>query len=325
MDGLVDDLKDFLASEKLYHEAGIPHRRGVLLEGPPGTGKTSTICSIAGELGLEVFSLSLSAGFLDDMGLQTVVSSTPKGCILVIEDIDCAFAAASREDEDDEDDNFEMDHYISPQGVLKRRRKTAVTLSGLLNVIDGIGSDEGKIFFTTTNYVERLDSALLRPGRIDRRIRYHMATQIQAYHMFRRFFPEERLSKLKLLSPLDDLSIKGIAKEFSAAIPEDEFSTAELQGFLLGYKNDPTGAARDVASWIETERADKVQREEREKLRKDKNRQEARRRRERQYLDFPTTRSSAVFSSPPPPFPMYPTPDWSAIPSVPSIIETAPR
>ena len=80
------------------------------------------------------------------MGLQHAVSSAPKGSILVIEDIDCAFP--SREDEEEEEEDYYASKPFNTFGMIKPQ-KTAVTLSGLLNVIDGVGSDEGKIFFTT--------------------------------------------------------------------------------------------------------------------------------------------------------------------------------
>ena len=57
---VLNDAKDFLASKEWYAERGIPHRRGYLLYGAPGAGKTSLIHSIAGELNLDVYILSLS-------------------------------------------------------------------------------------------------------------------------------------------------------------------------------------------------------------------------------------------------------------------------
>jgi chaperone BCS1 len=87
---------------------------------------------------------------VDDTFLEEAVSSVPKGSILLIEDIDCAFSR-----EDDEDDDFHGSGYGYPvQGFIKpvrRTRRSAVTLSGLLNILDGVGSEEGKIFFATVS------------------------------------------------------------------------------------------------------------------------------------------------------------------------------
>ncbi|KAJ7223878.1 P-loop containing nucleoside triphosphate hydrolase protein [Mycena haematopus] len=180
LDDLIDDAKRFFASEAWYHRAGIPHRRGYLLYGPPGTGKSSTIHAIAGILNLEIHSFSLSSAFVDDAYLQRATATIPKRSIVLVEDIDCALP--SREDDDDSDGGSPVRH--------DQPRRSGVTLSGLLNMIDGIGSEEGKLFFATTNYVDRLDSALMRPGRIDRRIRYTLATGAQAQGLYERLFKD---------------------------------------------------------------------------------------------------------------------------------------
>ncbi len=148
----------------------------------------------------------------------------------------------------------------SPQPV----RQSLVTLSGLLNVLDGVASEEGRVFFATTNYLDRLDEALLRPGRIDRKIEYHLATAAQASALYLRFFTPE-------IYP--DCPLEEWANEFGQKIPKDEFSTAELQGYLLGNKRDPRGAV-NIEAWIENERRLRVEKEEREIKRREKKRQQ---------------------------------------------------
>ncbi|KAJ6622299.1 BCS1 N terminal-domain-containing protein [Mycena sp. CBHHK59/15] len=146
VDALVRDAQEFIDTEDWYVEAGIPHRRGYLLYGPPGTGKTSTIYALAGALNLEIYSLSLASGFVDDSFLQRAASAIPKHALFLIEDIDCAFAR------DDEDDDGRGASGMMMQGRAEGMMKPAgskVTLSGLLNVIDGVGSEEGKLFFAT--------------------------------------------------------------------------------------------------------------------------------------------------------------------------------
>ncbi|TRM58578.1 P-loop containing nucleoside triphosphate hydrolase protein [Schizophyllum amplum] len=263
LSSLVLDVQDFMNedTENWFMSAGIPYRRGILLYGPPGTGKTSTIYALAGELNLEIYSLSLASDFMNDSVLQNAASSVPKHSILLIEDIDCAFA--SREDADTRAKKPAFSHVYHNSGV---------TLSGLLNVIDGVGSEEGRLFFCTTNYIDRLDPALLRPGRIDRKIEYGLSTQSQTKALFNRFFPAERFHALATTTTDEKVPITAtspisspsappgsrlalLASRFAALIPEAEFSTAELQGFLLSCKTDPERATAEVGNWVSEELA----------------------------------------------------------------------
>ncbi|KAF9007071.1 P-loop containing nucleoside triphosphate hydrolase protein [Cyathus striatus] len=309
MESLLEDAHEFLGMEDWYIEAGIPYRRGYLLYGPPGTGKSSTIYALAGELGLEIYSLSLASGFVDDMFLQKAASSIPKKAIFLIEDIDCAFP--SREGEDDEPSPI-MHGYagmVTP-GVFSGRRKSAVTLSGLLNVLDGVGSEEGKLFFATTNYVDHLDPALIRPGRIDKKIQYKLATATQAKELFIRFFPEAHVDLEDMTSAEEKtLKISQLAEIFSECIPEHELSTAELQGYLLGYKRRPDGAAENIEEWIQNEENDRKLHQQREESRK-KKAKEVKERREINHLQGSLTRLGVSISPPP----MY-----AGSPAIPSI------
>lgn len=285
VDSLIKDMQEFIDTEHWYVESGIPHRRGYLLFGPPGTGKTSTIYALAGELGLEIFSLSLSSAFIDDTFLQKAASSMPKNSILLIEDIDCAFPSREEEDDEQTTNQFGM---VNPLGT--KRPRSAVTLSGLLNVLDGVGSEEGKLFFATTNYLDRLDSALIRPGRIDKRVEYFAATKGQASALYTRFFnrpgcvaPSSQ-SNLSLydekheeqhLEPitLTSAELAKLAQEFASHIPERTFTTAELQGFLLLCKKQPFLAVNTVRDWVQSEFAARKEKEEREVERKRKQRE----------------------------------------------------
>ncbi|KAJ8518236.1 hypothetical protein ONZ45_g4674 [Pleurotus djamor] len=227
LQSLLSDAQDFLNSDDWYVEAGIPYRRGYLLYGPPGTGKSSTIYALAGELGLEIYTISLATDFVDDLTLQDAVASVPKRSILLIEDIDCAFP--SREEEEEED-------------------------------------EEGKFFIATTNYVDRLDPALIRPGRIDKKIRYRLADAQQIRALFLRFFPESRFGG----SSEKPLDISTLVEEFCAGIPPEEFSVAELQGYLLSRRHSPLDAVADIQGWVANERQEREDKEKREAERKAK-------------------------------------------------------
>lgn len=149
LERILADATWFNENRQFYVERGIPYHRGYLFSGNPGCGKTSILPILAKHIGRDVCTLNLSA--LDsDAELQAAVTSAPANAIIALEDIDAATKAAhSREDGKD--------------GATE-----GVTLAGLLNVLDGIATPDGRIFAMTTNHPDRLDPALIRKGRVDK-------------------------------------------------------------------------------------------------------------------------------------------------------------
>ncbi|KAJ7036357.1 P-loop containing nucleoside triphosphate hydrolase protein [Mycena alexandri] len=266
---ILADAREFLASEEWYTFAGVPHRRGYLLYGEPGTGKSSTIHALAGELGLEIYFISLAAPGIDDYTLGRLIRDTPSRCILLVEDIDCAFP--SREEDDDEPLLDAKGNVIPKEPIPPRSQ---VTLAGLLNVLDSVASEEGRLTFATTNHIEQLDPALIRPGRMDLKIQYGLATNEQLEQMFDRFYPfnEDSVPELgpsigcyfskttgvRLSAP----ALAALAKDFAAVIPSGRYSIAQLQGYLLSSKNDPEGALEGIGAWIEAQEKEKKEMDE---------------------------------------------------------------
>ncbi|RLM86563.1 hypothetical protein C2845_PM04G26140 [Panicum miliaceum] len=150
---VVADLDRFLKRRDYYRRIGKAWKRGYLLYGPPGTGKSSLVAAIANYLRFNLYDLDLSEVSYNTM-LQRLLNGMPNKSILVIEDIDCCFSTAKEKDDSD------SDHIPYRSG------------QGLLNFIDGLWSTSGeeRIIVFTTNYKDRLDPALLRPGRMDMHI-----------------------------------------------------------------------------------------------------------------------------------------------------------
>ena len=124
--------------------------------------------------------------------------------------------------------------------------------------------------------MDHLDPALLRPGRIDRKIQYKLATREQATALFLRFFPQSYITfEDSEASSVTEKQLKlgKLANTFSQGVPEYEFSTAELQGYLLSFKKHPEQAATGISAWVEQERIERKERKEREIERKAKEQQ----------------------------------------------------
>jgi len=211
---IVQDVQAFLAARTWYLDRGIPYRRGYLLYGPPGTGKSSFIQALAGHLDFNIAILNVSERGLHDDRLSHLLSKVPPRTIVLLEDVDVAFANRKKRD---------ADGYSGAN----------VTFSGLLNALDGVASAEERIIFLTTNYVERLDEALIRPGRVDMTVRLGEATEYQIEQLWDRFYAEfdaEGAGKQRFLAKMKQLGLTNAV------------STAALQGLFLYNKDDVEGA-----------------------------------------------------------------------------------
>ncbi|KAH7651027.1 P-loop containing nucleoside triphosphate hydrolase protein [Dioscorea alata] len=152
---VMEDLTKFVQSKDYYKSIGKAWKRGYLLYGPPGTGKSSLVAAMANFLKYDIYDLELTE-VKNNISLRGLLLGTSSRSIIVVEDIDCSITMDKRDIPTKESDD---------------ENKT-VTLSGLLNFVDGLWSScgEEKIIVFTTNYKERLDPALLRPGRMDMHI-----------------------------------------------------------------------------------------------------------------------------------------------------------
>ncbi|KAF8525274.1 P-loop containing nucleoside triphosphate hydrolase protein [Hysterangium stoloniferum] len=224
---LLDDTRDFLRSEKWYADRGIPFRRGYLLHGVPGSGKSSLIHAIAGELALDIYVVSLSSSWINDSTLNTLMGRVPARCILLLEDLDAAFTRSVTRDGSSTGlptssksgtaaKDSDTPTVANKDGKEKEEAAdvNTLSLSGLLNSLDGVAAAEGRILFATTNHLERLDPALSRPGRMDVWVEFKNASKWQCEQLFRNFFPssEDPLATSSSAGPgpVDDLSLEDI-------------------------------------------------------------------------------------------------------------------
>jgi hypothetical protein len=141
-DKLVEELDRFKKSEEVYRRMGIAHKKGFLIKGPPGTGKSNAASAIAIYLGYSSYYLNLSA-VKDDREIVRALSTVNGNCAIILEDIDRAFTG----------DNSQK-----------------FNIATLLNALDGNGNVNNCVIIMTTNFADRLDPALTRSGRIDSHI-----------------------------------------------------------------------------------------------------------------------------------------------------------
>lgn len=209
---ITDSMDKFLSSEDWYVKMGIPYTLGLLFYGSPGSGKTSFISALAEKYHRNVYYLNISV-FKDDDHLWGAMADAESSAIIVIEDVDCIGISKVR-------NNYH--HGLVPKNagystntldVTVPQPTAGVTLSGLLNVVDGFGASHGRVIIMTTNHIEKLDPALIRPGRVDVKVEFKHASREQIDTLFTRFYPDAPVSLCQGI-PEDTLSMSALQQLF---------------------------------------------------------------------------------------------------------------
>ncbi|CAI0399135.1 unnamed protein product [Linum tenue] len=250
----------FTESREFYSRIGKAWKRGYLLYGPPGTGKSTMIAAMANLLNYDVYDLELTA-VKDNTELRKLLIETTSKSIIVIEDIDCSLDLTGQRKKnqkwlsDEERDGKQTEKEIGGVGGGSSR----VTLSGLLNFIDGLWSACGgeRLIVFTTNYVEKLDPALIRRGRMDKHIELSYCS-FEAFKVLARnylkldeeegddhpmFATVERLMKEMKITPAD------VAENLMPKSPLDDADTC-LSRLILAMEEAKEAAEmeREVAA-----------------------------------------------------------------------------
>jgi len=205
---ITNDLSNFITNRSFYNSLGVPYHRGYMFHGTPGTGKTSMINVLATNFNIPIFKINLT--MLNDMTFisirnlikEVVAENRYKLFLVVYEDIDC-MNLSTRDSKD----------------------KETVSLSTILNFLDGTDSINGMITIMTSNDISNLDPAMLRKGRIDKTYEFRNLTPTLAQEMVKRFIPD---SKLTFINPINPTILQGI-------IIDNIEQQGELETSLNGY------------------------------------------------------------------------------------------
>lgn len=242
-DAIKDDLQLFLNSKDWYKHRDIPYTRGYLFYGFPGTGKTSMIKAMSLHCKRHIHFLMLTEVKSDSELFELLKKIKYNETILVIEDIDATIEAVkSRETKiESKPKNKKKDNKSNPnpkendkpaykardmdkmadQIPTQNDKKSGITLSGLLNSLDGIFDNDGRILIMTTNHPEVLDEALIRPGRCDAKFLFDYCNKEQIEELYSMFFnknvPRNQLDKIK----------------------HNNYSPAHITSVFLRYRNSP--------------------------------------------------------------------------------------
>jgi len=253
----------FCNNRGAYRELGIPYSLGIILYGPPGTGKTSCIKALANQTGRCVIDINLSKlkyqkelkAVFQEQKINNVEISQDKR-LYVFEEFDCIIDKVKQRTLETKNiiDNSQpqkviitetkYDEFYMPTKTVKEEPiqsepNAPITLDTLLNCIDGTLEANGYIICLTTNFIEKIDKALIRPGRFDCHIHLDNTPPKVILQMINHFYNKnkEKVDEIEFLSDYDNL-LKQL-NNYCYLNGKLIWSPAKITQICLTYMNEP--------------------------------------------------------------------------------------
>lgn len=205
LDKLIKSHDQFVHEKEWYIKHGMAYKITTLLFGPPGTGKTSIVKTLASYYNRNVCLLDLSE--MSNKSLQRALATIPPHSVVLMEDVDAATDAVESREEKKATGGINLSEVMSQ-----------LTLAGLLNALDGIIPLNDVMVFLTTNKPEKLDPALIRKSRVDYsfEIGYMRDPQIHAFMNY--MYKDAGKFKLIEFPPAPRCDVQAAYKENSTSV-----------------------------------------------------------------------------------------------------------
>ncbi|KAK6911017.1 hypothetical protein I203_105052 [Kwoniella mangroviensis CBS 8507] len=255
-------MEEYLREKKFYEMSGLPWRRGYLFYGVPGGGKSSLIAALAHELQLDIYLINLGAKGLDDDRLQGLLQACPGNCILLMEDIDCAFKKRkskrrSRRRQSLSSSSSSSSSNSSLESESGSDTSTSSKSSCKKDKKDEKGRDDkdkkDKKKSNTNNHPQQGFGSNLSLSGLFNALDGVASSEGRSLFCTTNWVDkiDEALSRPVTSEKDTKFDLDTLAEELSQAIPEGKVSVSALQGYLMRFKREPTKAIESVADWLE--------------------------------------------------------------------------